>query len=53
MKSEEIYEVLVKQFGEVILGFDTELAGDPSIHIAPSAIADVCQYLADTGHTGV
>ncbi len=48
MKIEEIYEVLTKQFGEAILGFDAELAGDPNIHIAPSAIADVCQYLAET-----
>ena len=48
MKPEEIFEVLTKQFGETILNFDTELAGDPSIHITPSAIADVCQYLADT-----
>ena len=48
MKIEEIYEVLTKQFGEAILGFDTELAGDPNIHIVPSAIADVCQYLAET-----
>ena len=48
MKPEAIYEVLIKQFGETVLNFDTELAGDPSIHITPSAIADVCQYLADT-----
>ncbi len=48
MKPEEIYEVLTKQFGEAILAFDTELAGDPSIHIIPSAIADVCKYLAET-----
>ena len=48
MKPEEIYEVLTKQFSETVLNFDTELAGDPSIHIAPSAIADVCQYLAET-----
>ena len=48
MKPEAIYEVLTKQFGETILNFDTELAGDPSIHITPSATADVCQYLADT-----
>ncbi len=48
MKPEEIYEVLTQQFSEAVLNFDTELAGDPSIHIAPSAIADVCQYLAET-----
>ena len=48
MKIEEIYEVLTEQFGEVVLGFDAELAGDPNIRIAPSAIADVCQYLAET-----
>ena len=48
MKPEEIYEVLTKQFGEAVLGFDTELAGDPSIRIIPSAIADVCQYLTET-----
>ena len=48
MKPEEIYENLTEQFGEAILGFDTELAGDPSILIASSAIADVCQYLAET-----
>ena len=48
MRPEEIYEVLTKQFGEAVLDFDTELAGDPSIHITPSAVADVCQYLAET-----
>lgn len=48
MKPEEIYEVLTKQFSETVLNFDTELAGDPSIHIASAAIADVCQYLAET-----
>lgn len=48
MKPEEIYEVLTEQFGEAVLNFDTELAGDPSIHITPSAIVDVCQYLAET-----
>ncbi len=48
MKPEEIYEALTKQFSGAVLNFDTELAGDPSIHIAPSAIADVCQYLAET-----
>jgi NADH-quinone oxidoreductase subunit C len=48
VKPEEIYENLTEQFGEAILGFDTELAGDPSILIASSAIADVCQYLAET-----
>jgi len=48
VKPEKIYEALVGQFGEVVLGFDTQLAGDPSIHIASSAIADVCQYLAGT-----
>ena len=47
MKPEEIYEVLTQQFGENVINFDTELAGDPSIHITPSAIADVCQYLAE------
>lgn len=48
MKPEEIYEVLTDKFGESVLGFDTELAGDPNIQIAPTAIADVCQYLAHT-----
>ncbi len=48
MKPEEIYEVLTQQFSGAVLNFDTELAGDPSIHIAPTAIADVCQYLAET-----
>lgn len=48
MNPEEIYEILTNEFGESILGFDTELAGDPSIQIAPAAIADVCQYLAET-----
>ncbi len=48
MKSEEIYDVLVDKFGESILGIDSELAGDPSIQIAPTAISDVCQFLADT-----
>ena len=48
MKPEEIYEILKEKFGDAVLGFDTELAGDPSIQIAPTAIADVCQYLAET-----
>ncbi len=48
MKPEEIYETLVNKFGETVQGFDTELVGDPSILIAPSAIADVCQYLVET-----
>ena len=48
MKPEEIYEALTAQFGEIILGFDTELAGDPSISVVPASIADVCQYLAET-----
>lgn len=48
MKSEEIYEVLTEQFGEAILGFETEQAGDPSILIAAPAVADVCEYLAQT-----
>ena len=48
MKPEEIYKILADKFGESILDFDTELAGDPIIQIAPVAIADVCQYLAET-----
>ena len=32
----------------LVLNLDTELAGDPSIQIAPSAIAEVCQYLVET-----
>jgi len=48
VKPEEIYETLVNKFGETVQGFDTELVGDPSILIAPSAIADVCQYLVET-----
>ena len=48
MKPEEIYEALTAQFGEAVLAFDTELAGDPNIQIAATAIADVCQYLAET-----
>ena len=48
MKPEEIYEALTAQFGEIILGLDTELAGDPSINVASASIADVCQYLAET-----
>ena len=48
MTPEEIHKALTAQFGETILGLDTELAGDPSIQIAATAIADVCQYLAET-----
>ena len=48
MKPEEIYEILTDKFGDAVLNLDTELAGDPSIQIAPSAIADVCQYLVET-----
>lgn len=48
MKPEEIYEALTTQFGENVLAFDNETAGDPSIHIAPAAIAEVCEYLAET-----
>lgn len=48
MKPEEIYDVLTEAFGEAVLSFETELAGDPSILIAASAVADVCRYLAET-----
>ena len=48
MNPEGIFEILTNKFGESVLGFDTGLSGDPSIQIAPSAIADVCQYLAET-----
>ena len=48
MTPEEIYENLLRKFGDPILGFDTELMGDPNIQIAPSAIAEVCQYLSET-----
>ena len=48
MKPEEIYEALITQFGETVLAFDNETAGDPSIRIAPAAIAEVCEYLAKT-----
>ena len=48
MNIEEIYKILTEKFGDVVLNLDTELAGDPSIQIAPSAIADVCQYLVET-----
>lgn len=48
MKPEEIYETLTAQFAETVLAFDNETAGDPSIHIAPAAIAEVCEYLAET-----
>lgn len=48
MNPQEIYQNLSDKLGESVLGFDTELAGDPSIQIAPTAIVDVCQYLADT-----
>ncbi len=48
MKPEEIYEALTTQFGETVLVFDNETVGDPSIHIAPAAIAEVCEYLAET-----
>jgi len=45
---EEIYKILTDQFGDAVLGFDTELVGDPNILITPAAIADVCKYLAET-----
>ena len=48
MNPEEIYKTLSDKFGGAILGYDTELAGDPNIQIAPTAIADVCQFLAET-----
>ncbi len=48
MRPEEIHELLSAQFGEAVLGFDAELAGDPSILIAAAAVADVCSYLAET-----
>ncbi len=48
MKPKEIYEALTAQFGETVLTFDNETTGDPSIHIAPAAIAEVCEYLAET-----
>lgn len=48
MNPQEIYQILSDKFGESVISFDTELAGDPSIQIAPTAISDVCQFLADT-----
>lgn len=48
MNQEEIYKILTDKFGESIIGYDPELAGDPTIQIAPTAIAEVCQYLAET-----
>lgn len=48
MKPEELYETLSEQFGEAVLGFDAELAGDPSIRIAAASVAHVCAYLAET-----
>lgn len=48
MKPEGIYEVLAELFGAAVLGFDAEQAGDPSILIAAPAVADVCEYLAET-----
>lgn len=48
MNLEEIYQVLKDKFGEAVLTLDTELSGDHSIHIAPTAIADVCKFLAET-----
>ena len=47
MTTEEIYKNLTDKFGDSILGIDTELAGDASINILPSAIAEVCQYLSE------
>ncbi len=52
MTPEEIYENLLEKFGDPILGYDTELMGDPNIQIAPSAIAEVCQYLSETDSLG-
>ncbi len=49
MTPEEIYKNLSDKFGDSILGLDTELAGDASINITPSAIAEVCQYLSENG----
>ena len=48
MNPEEIYNILSNKFGESVIGYDSELAGDPTIQIAPTAIAEVCQYLAET-----
>ena len=48
MKPKEIYEALTAQFSETVLTFDNETTGDPSIHSAPAAIAEVCEYLAET-----
>lgn len=48
MNAEEIYKTLSDKFGESIIGYDTELAGDPSIQIAPTVIVEVCQFLAET-----
>lgn len=48
MKLEEIYEVLSARFGGAVVGFDSELAGDPSIRVVPEAIAELCSYLAET-----
>ncbi len=48
MNAEEIHQILSDKFGESVLGYDTELAGDTCIQIAPTAILEVCQYLAET-----
>ena len=48
MTPKEIYEALTAHFGETVLAFDNEMAGEPNIRIAPSAIAEVCEYLAET-----
>ena len=48
MNLEEIYQVLKEKFGDVVLALDTELSGDHSIHISPTAIADVCIFLEET-----
>lgn len=47
MTPEEIYKNLSDKFGDSILGLDTEMAGDASINITSSAIAEVCQYLSE------
>ena len=48
MTPKEIYEHLTEQFGDSVLNLDTELAGDPSVHVVPTAIAEVSEYLSQT-----
>ena len=48
MEAKEIYERLERQFPGKVSGFQGDVL-DPSLHVDPQAIVEVCRYLRDEG----